>query len=106
MGRIGEAIARKLTVFDADISYHTRTKKDLPYQYYDDLVTMAHEVEVLICITPGGPATRHLVNGEVIKALGSEGMLINAPSCVGLSRFSSDEGHDPCSWAVTFFDIL
>ena len=77
MGRIGEAIARKLQAFTDDISYHTRSEKDLPYRYFADLTAMAREVEVLICITPGGADTRHLVNAEVLKALGSEGMLIN-----------------------------
>lgn len=77
MGRIGEAIARKLQAFDATVVYHTRTPKDVPYRHYDNLVQMARDVDVLIVITPGGAATRHLVNAEVLKALGPEGVLIN-----------------------------
>lgn len=77
MGRIGQAIARKLAAFDADISYHARNRRDVPYTYFDDLAEMARAVEVLIVITPGGAATRHLVNAEVLGALGPEGMLIN-----------------------------
>jgi lactate dehydrogenase-like 2-hydroxyacid dehydrogenase len=78
MGRIGEEIARRLQIFNPTIVYHTRTKKpDSPYRYYADLVDMARDVDVLICITPGGAATRHLVNRAVLDALGPEGTLIN-----------------------------
>ncbi|QBF34305.1 2-hydroxyacid dehydrogenase [Thalassococcus sp. S3] len=77
LGRIGLAIAEKLRAFDADISYHTRSRKDEPYRYYGDLEEMARDVDVLICITPGGASTRHLVNRAVIDALGPEGTLIN-----------------------------
>ena len=77
LGRIGQAIADKLAAFDADIHYHTRTKKDVPYTYHANLVDMAEAVEVLICITPGGPSTHRIVNADVMNALGSEGTLIN-----------------------------
>ena len=38
---------------------------------------MAQDCDVLICLTPGGAGTRHLVNKDVIEALGPEGTLIN-----------------------------
>jgi len=78
LGRIGEELARRLTIFNPDISYHTRNKKpDVDYRYYDNLLDMARDVDVLFCITPGGAATHHLVNREVMDALGPEGTLIN-----------------------------
>jgi lactate dehydrogenase-like 2-hydroxyacid dehydrogenase len=77
LGRIGHAIADKLAPFDATIVYHSRSKKDVDYQYYDDLVDMARDVDCLICITPGGPSTQRIVNREVINALGPQGTLIN-----------------------------
>lgn len=77
LGRIGQAIADKLKAFDAEIHYHTRNKKDVPYTYHASLTDMAQAVEVLICITPGGPSTHHIVNTEVMDALGPEGRLIN-----------------------------
>ncbi len=77
MGRIGQEIARKLSVFDPEIHYHTRSAKDVPYTYHANLVDMAEAVEVLIVITPGGAATHHLVNEAVLNALGPDGMLIN-----------------------------
>ena len=44
---------------------------------FDNLVDMAKHVDVLICITPGGPSTNKLVNAEVMRALGAGGTLIN-----------------------------
>lgn len=77
LGRIGKAVAQKLSVFGADISYHGRNRQDVAYRYYTDLVDMARACDVLICIVPGGAETRHIVNKEVIEALGPKGTLIN-----------------------------
>ncbi len=77
LGRIGQAIADKMAAFDATIVYHSRNQKDVPYKYYSDLKEMARDVDVLVCITPGGAATNKIVNAEVMEALGPQGTLIN-----------------------------
>ena len=77
LGRIGLALARKLEPFHAEISYHNRTERDVPYRYCQDLVKMAAEADVLFVVTPGGAETHGIVNREVIDALGPEGMLVN-----------------------------
>lgn len=77
LGRIGQAIADKLAPWNAKIVYHARNKKDVGYKYYNDLIAMARDSDVLICITPGGPSTHKIVNAEVIEALGPKGTLIN-----------------------------
>ena len=77
LGRIGQTIAERAKVFNAEILYHSRSAKDVPYTYCADLVDMARRSDVLICITPGGPETRHLVTRDVLDALGPEGTLIN-----------------------------
>ena len=77
MGRIGQAIARKFLPFDPTVLYHTRSPKDVPYEYCADLIDMAARSDVLIVITPGGAATKHLANAEVMNALGPQGTLIN-----------------------------
>ncbi len=78
LGRIGDAIAHKLSVFNCTVVYHSRNPKDgTDYAYYGDLVEMARDCDVLIAITPGGPATNKLINKTVIEALGPEGTLIN-----------------------------
>ncbi|SMX22831.1 2-hydroxyacid dehydrogenase [Boseongicola aestuarii] len=77
MGRIGQAIAAKLAPWNPTILYHTRSEKDVPYQYVGDLIEMAEQSDVLIVITPGGASTHHLVNTEVMNALGPKGTLVN-----------------------------
>ncbi len=77
MGRIGQEIAERLQIFNPTILYHTRTKKELPYEYCADLTEMAARSDVLICITPGGPSTEKIVNAPVLEALGPDGMVIN-----------------------------
>lgn len=77
LGRIGQAIADKLVPWGTTIVYHSRSRKDVAYQYYDDLTAMARDVDTLICITPGGPSTNRIVSREVLDALGPQGTLIN-----------------------------
>ncbi|GLK78903.1 2-hydroxyacid dehydrogenase [Methylopila turkensis] len=78
MGRIGRAIARRLDAFDLPVVYHSRRPQpDLAYRHYPDLVAMAREVDTLIAILPGGAETKGVINAEVFRALGPDGVLIN-----------------------------
>ncbi|NKB26665.1 MAG: 2-hydroxyacid dehydrogenase [Rhodobacteraceae bacterium] len=77
LGRIGGEIAAKLGVFGCNIIYHSRSKKPVEFEFFADLEQMAQVSDALICITPGGPETRHLINGPVLEALGANGILIN-----------------------------
>lgn len=78
LGRIGQAIAKRLAAFEMQILYTGRTQKpDMPYQYYDDLATMAAMCDVLVLSCTGGEGTHHLVNAEILDALGPDGFLIN-----------------------------
>ena len=77
-GRIGKVIARRAAAFDLKIVYHTRTiQTDQPYVHYPRLVEMARGVDILLAIIPGGAATRHIINAQVLEALGPTGYLIN-----------------------------
>jgi lactate dehydrogenase-like 2-hydroxyacid dehydrogenase len=78
MGRIGKAIAKRLAGFDRPIVYHSRkAATGVAYKHYPDLIAMAKDVDVLIAIVPGGPSTKNMINAEVLKALGPNGVLIN-----------------------------
>jgi lactate dehydrogenase-like 2-hydroxyacid dehydrogenase len=78
LGAIGKAIARRLEAFGVPVVYHSRNEqRGVSYRYYPKLVEMARDVDTLIVITPGGPATRNLINAEVLSALGPNGILIN-----------------------------
>ena len=78
MGRIGKAIAHRAAAFGMRIAYHARSAKpEVDHTWFPDLVALAAESDFLVVITPGGAGTRHLVNAEVIHALGPKGILVN-----------------------------
>ncbi|WP_041672020.1 2-hydroxyacid dehydrogenase [Rhizobium leguminosarum] len=78
MGRIGKAIAKRAAAFGCDISYFARNKDtDVAYAYQPDLVALADWADFLIVIVPGGQGTMKIINADVLKALGPNGMLIN-----------------------------
>jgi len=80
MGNIGQEIAKRAEAFGVTILYHNRKlRQDLPahYRYYDDLVSLAHESDILVICVPGGPRTHHLVNAQVFAAMPSNAILIN-----------------------------
>lgn len=76
-GRIGAAVARRLEGFGCPIAYTARGAKDCPYRYIPDPVALADWADVLIVTALANAATRHIVNAEVLRALGPLGMLVN-----------------------------
>jgi lactate dehydrogenase-like 2-hydroxyacid dehydrogenase len=78
LGRIGAAIARRLTGFRCVIAYHNR--RELPnsgYRYAPSPVDLAKSVEVLVVATSGDNDAPPLVSRDVLEALGPDGYLIN-----------------------------
>ena len=78
LGRIGSAIAKRLSAFGCIISYHNRHKiEDSPFEYVSSAEELAKRVDVLVVAAAGGSSTRKLVSREVIDALGVDGYLVN-----------------------------
>ena len=78
MGRIGQAIAKRVAAFGVPIVYFSRSKKaDVAFPYYSNLIEMSKAVDTLMVITPGGAETKNMINAEVLAALGARGVLIN-----------------------------
>jgi lactate dehydrogenase-like 2-hydroxyacid dehydrogenase len=78
MGRIGQAIGRRLEAARVPVVYHSRNPATgVSYQHYLDLIEMAKAVDTLVVIVPGGTATAKLINADVLKALGPRGVVIN-----------------------------
>jgi lactate dehydrogenase-like 2-hydroxyacid dehydrogenase len=78
LGRIGFEIALRCQAMKMRVVYHTRSRRPhSPYIYYSSLRDMARDVDWLVVITPGGPATEHLIDKEVLEALGDKGYLVN-----------------------------
>jgi len=78
MGRIGQAIARRLAAMQVSVVYHSRRPAaGVSYRHYPKLIDMARDVDVLMVITPGGAETKNLIDAHVLAALGPDGLLIN-----------------------------
>lgn len=78
MGRIGQAIARRLEASLVPVVYHSRNAAaGVANKHYPDLLQMAKDVDTLVVIVPGGASTNKIVNAEVLKALGPRGVVVN-----------------------------
>ena len=78
LGRIGKAIAQRAKAFGMSIAYTARSAKpDSGFTFFPSTVELAAHVDFLVAITPGGAGTRHLINAQVLQALGPRGFLIN-----------------------------
>jgi lactate dehydrogenase-like 2-hydroxyacid dehydrogenase len=78
MGRIGQAIGRRLDASRVPVVYHSRKPvHGMSYQHYPDLIEMAKAVDTLMVIVPGGSSTAKMINADVMKALGPRGVIIN-----------------------------
>jgi lactate dehydrogenase-like 2-hydroxyacid dehydrogenase len=78
MGRIGKVIAQRASGFEMKIAYHSRRRvADVPFGYHERLVDLARNSDFLVAIIPGGKDTFHLINEEVLRALGPQGILVN-----------------------------
>ncbi len=77
-GRIGQAIAHRLTAFGLELSYYQPraiAASDVPRA--ESLLALARHSDYLVVCAPGGQDTRHAINAEVLAALGPKGTLVN-----------------------------
>jgi lactate dehydrogenase-like 2-hydroxyacid dehydrogenase len=79
LGRIGAQVARRLDGFGMDIAYSARSAKAGPahWAFVPDPVALARRSDFLFVTLAASGETRHIVNADVLSALGPEGMLIN-----------------------------
>ena len=78
MGRIGQAIGRRLEASKVSVVYHSRSPAaGVSYRHYPNLVEMAKAVDTMMVIVPGGASTARMINADVLKALGPRGIVIN-----------------------------
>ncbi|HEX2546337.1 MAG TPA: 2-hydroxyacid dehydrogenase [Ramlibacter sp.] len=78
LGRIGRTIAKRASGFDMEVRYHSRKPvAGVTFEHEPKLLEMARWCDFLVVITAGGAETRHLVNAEVLDALGTKGYIVN-----------------------------
>jgi hydroxypyruvate reductase len=77
MGEIGRKIAARVAGFEAEIGYFSRSRHDVPYQYFESLDGLAQWCSVLMVAVRAGPDTHHAVNADILKQLGADGYVVN-----------------------------
>lgn len=78
LGRIGSAIAKRAEAFGCKVSYFSRSEKPgTNYKFCSNILELATNCEVLVVACSLTQETHHIINREVIDALGPTGILIN-----------------------------
>ncbi len=77
LGRIGQAIARRLAGFGGRIAYTGPNRKASEHRFHERLIDLARESDVLFVATAATDSTRGMVDRTILDALGPRGVLVN-----------------------------
>lgn len=78
LGSIGMELAKRAKGFDLEIGYCNRNRRgDVDFQYFPDVMALATWCDYLIVCLRSDASNRHIVNAEVLKALGPRGHVVN-----------------------------
>ncbi|XP_010056260.2 glyoxylate/hydroxypyruvate reductase HPR3 [Eucalyptus grandis] len=78
LGRIGLEVAKRLEAFGCAVSYNSRKKKPyVSYPFYSNVHELTTNCNVLVICCGLNEQTHHMINREVLLALGKEGVIVN-----------------------------
>ncbi|CAK7335411.1 unnamed protein product [Dovyalis caffra] len=78
LGSIGFEVAKRLEAFGCCIAYNSRKKKpSVPFSYYANVLGIAADSDALILCSSLTEQTHHMINKDVMTALGKKGVIIN-----------------------------
>ena len=78
MGSIGRRISKRLQAFGCSIAYNSRKPKaNISFPFYASVQELASNVDILVVCLALTNETRHIINRDVMKALGKEGIIVN-----------------------------
>jgi lactate dehydrogenase-like 2-hydroxyacid dehydrogenase len=78
LGSIGRRVAQRAAGFEMEIGYHNRRPRaDAPWRYFDSLRGLAEWADYLIVACRADATNRHMVDAEILRALGPRGHLVN-----------------------------
>jgi hydroxypyruvate reductase len=77
MGEIGRKIASRVAAFECEVGYFSRSRHDVPYQYFPNLQALAEWCSVLMIAVRAGADTHHVVNADILRKLGKDGYVVN-----------------------------
>lgn len=93
LGTIGRKIAARAAAFGMVIGYHNRRPSEAAAgaAWFDSVTALASWADDLVVATPGGAATRHIVDAGVLAALGAGGHVVNIArgSCVDTAALAA-----------------
>ena len=77
MGEIGRKIAARAAAFETEVGYFSRSRRDVPYEYFPSLEALADWCSVLMIAVRAGADTHHVVNADILRRLGADGYVVN-----------------------------
>ncbi|URE01790.1 D-isomer specific 2-hydroxyacid dehydrogenase, catalytic domain [Musa troglodytarum] len=78
LGSIGSEVAKRLRAFGCPISYFSRSRKpQFPYAYFPSAADLAAHSDVLVVACALTHETHHIIDRDVMAALGKDGIIIN-----------------------------
>ncbi|KAL4311257.1 hypothetical protein GQ457_01G055650 [Hibiscus cannabinus] len=78
LGSIGSAVAKRLEAFGCTVLYNSRKPKPwAPYPFYSNVHELAVDSDALVVCCGLTPETRHMINRQVMVALGKQGIIVN-----------------------------
>jgi hydroxypyruvate reductase len=77
-GRIGTEVAQRLQGFKMTIGYYDpMPKSGVGFTAYGSAVELARNSDILFLCAAGGAGIKHIVDAEVLEALGPQGVFVN-----------------------------
>jgi lactate dehydrogenase-like 2-hydroxyacid dehydrogenase len=78
LGAIGIEFAKRIAGFGVEIGYCNRNKRtDVDFQYFPDVMKLATWCDYLIVCLRSDSSNKHIINADVLKALGPRGHVVN-----------------------------
>jgi lactate dehydrogenase-like 2-hydroxyacid dehydrogenase len=78
LGAIGLEFAKRIAGFGVEIGYCNRNKRgDVDFRYFPNVMTLATWCDYLIVCLRSDQSNKHIINAEVLKALGPRGHMVN-----------------------------
>jgi lactate dehydrogenase-like 2-hydroxyacid dehydrogenase len=78
LGAIGMEFVKRIKGFDVEIGYCNRNKRsDVDFRYFPNVIELATWCDYLIVALRSDASNRHIIDKDVLKALGPRGHLLN-----------------------------
>lgn len=108
LGRIGMAVAQRLQGFGMDIAYSARAPKPgcEGWRFLPDAVTLAAQSDVLFVTLAATSETRHIVNANVLEALGPDGLLVNISRAQNVDEPALLDALEQCKLRGAALDVF